>query len=451
VAHSNPGKTRQRLLELLHGQMSAGYGLHLFDPLLFDGARGDIPVGVKLPTVVPSRAEDQLHGIEDACSDDHLWLVPAVLNYVVETGDEDFLRLSVPFADGGEASVYQHLCRAVDFTTEHRGAHGIAQGLRADWNDCLNLGGGESALVAFLHIWAAESLARAAEHLGFAADAAAYRTLAAQSRAVADSVLWDERWYVRGFTKEGKVIGSPANAEGRIFLEHLPWAVITGTAPKERALTAMDAVKELLASEYGIHLVWPSYTRIDDSIGYVTRVYPGVKENGAIFSHPNAWPIIAEAMLGRGERAMEYYQALAPYNFNDAVEVRKAEPYVYCQFLYGRDHPLYGQAENPWLTGTAGWVYQAATKYILGLRPDFDGLVVDPCVPAEWEGFQVQRHWRGGVYHITVHNPARVCSGVARATLDGRELPTVWDGQVGRDCAKLPIVSGKAEVEVWLG
>ncbi|MDR1237973.1 MAG: hypothetical protein LBK28_07010, partial [Propionibacteriaceae bacterium] len=193
VAHSNPAKTRQRLLELLHGQTSAGYGLHLFDPLLFDGPRADIPVGVKLPTVIPGQAADQLHGIADACSDDHLWLVPAVLNYVTETGDLDFLEAVVPFADGGEASVYQHLRRAVDFTAEHIGEHGIAQGLRADWNDCLNLGGGESALVSFLHIWAAEALASAAEQLGRADDASHYRDLVQRSRQVADAVLWDRQ------------------------------------------------------------------------------------------------------------------------------------------------------------------------------------------------------------------------------------------------------------------
>jgi N,N'-diacetylchitobiose phosphorylase len=452
VAHTNPAKTKQRLLELLRGQTSAGFGLHLFDPLLFGGPRPDIPVGVKLPTIVPSRAEDQLHSIADACSDDHLWLVWAVLNYVIETGDEGFLSQLVPFADGGEDSVYGHLKRAVDFTTAHQGAHGIAQGLRADWNDCLNLGGGESALVTFLHVWAAESLARAAEHLGRADDAADYRALAAATRKRADEVLWDGRWYARGFTKAGQVIGSQSNAEGKIFLEHLPWAVITGCAPRDRALLAMDAVGELLASEYGAHLVWPSYTQIDDSVGYVTRVYPGVKENGAVFCHPNAWPVIAEAMLGRGDRAMAYYQALAPYNFNDAAEVRRAEPYVYCQFLYGRDHRLFGQAENPWLTGTAGWMYQAATRYILGVRPDFDGLVIDPCIPAGWEGFQMVRQWRGTRYDITVRNPDHVCAGVVRAAVGGQDVPTVWDGQVSRRCLKLPLSPCEAvSVEVWLG
>jgi N,N'-diacetylchitobiose phosphorylase len=453
VAHSNPAKTKARLLELLHGQMSAGYGLHLFDPLLFEGPRDDIPVGVKLPTVVPERAEGQLHGIEDACSDDHLWLVQAVLNYVTETGETDFLLASAPFADGGEASVYEHLKRAVDFTTDHLGAHGIAQGLRADWNDCLNLGGGESALVTFLHIWAAEGLARAAEHLGRHGDAQAYRGMAATARDHADQVLWDGRWYVRGFTKQGQVIGSQSNDEGKIFLEHMPWAVLCGPADREHALQAMDSVRELLASEYGTHLVWPSYTRVDDSVGYVTRVYPGVKENGAVFCHPNAWPVIAETMLGRGDRAMDYYQTMAPANFNDAVERRRAEPYVYCQFVYGRDHALYGQAENPWLTGTAGWMYQAATRHILGLRPDFDGLVVDPCLPGDWDGFHVVRQWRGAVYDIAVHNPEHVCAGVAKATLDGAQLPLEHDAVLGRDLVKLPIRSAgeRVEVEVWLG
>jgi N,N'-diacetylchitobiose phosphorylase len=429
--------------------MGEGYGLHLFDPLLFDENRPDRAGGAKLPTVVPGGAESQLHGIEDACSDDHLWLVGAVAEYVKETGDLAFLDEAIPFADGDVASVYEHLRRAVEFTDRHAGAHGLAQGLRADWNDCLNLGGGESAFTTFLHVWAARQLAEVAGVLGRAADVTRYQAMADRVAAVAERELWDGDWYVRGITAGGVRLGSATSPEGRIFLEHMGWAVLAGVASPERGRRALDAVHERLASPHGLHLCAPSYTVIDDTIGYVTRVYPGVKENGAIFSHPNAWPMIAEAVLGRGERAMEYYEALAPANDNDAAERRRAEPYVYAQFLYGRDHPLYGRAENPWLTGTAGWVYQAATKYILGVRPGFGGLTVDPCIPAAWPGFTMARRWRGARYRIEVVNGA-AGSGVAAAVADGTPLELVQDGLTGRMSARLPWTEGDHAVRVEL-
>ena len=481
VVHTNAGKVRQRIEELLHGQMSWGYGLHLFDPLLFaENQRPDIPVGVKLPTVVPSRAGDLVHGLADACSDDHLWLVPSVVEYLKETGDLALLDQVVPFADSGmapaeraavlgeaagrfdaaPATVYEHLRRAIGFTAEQVAANGIAKGLRADWNDCLNLGGGQSALVTFLHLWAANALAEVVAHLA-ATDpgrAASWRAEAEWLAEIADRVtqaanaeLWDGAWYLRGFTRDGVKVGSAGNEEGRIFLEHMAWAVISGAASAERATSAMDAVRTHLASPYGTHLCWPSYTTVDDTIGYVTRVYPGVKENGAIFSHPNAWPIIAETMLGRGEQAMAYYDALAPYHANDSIEVRGAEPYVYAQFLYGRDHEYYGRAQNPWLTGTAGWMYTAATKYLLGVRPDFDALVVDPCIPPDWDGFTVTRQWRGATYQVEVSNPDHVSAGVASVELDGVPLDPVTDPVRGRTVARVPAGAGVHRLVVRLG
>ncbi|MDR2378371.1 MAG: hypothetical protein LBD70_02935, partial [Bifidobacteriaceae bacterium] len=228
VAHSNPAAVERRINQLLRGQLSAGYGLHLFDPDLFvENRHPDIPVGVKLPTVAPTSNRSQLHGLEDACSDDHLWLVPSVLAYVKETGDLGFLDRQIAFADAGAASVYEHLTRAVEFTAAHLGANGLAQGLRADWNDCLNLGGGESVLVTFLHVWAAGELAAAARRLGRDADAERLETLAARSAAAANRVAWDGAWYLRGFTAAGQPIGSDSSAEGKLFLEHTPWAVIS--------------------------------------------------------------------------------------------------------------------------------------------------------------------------------------------------------------------------------
>ena len=215
-------------------------------------------------------------------------------------------------------------------------------------------------------------------------------------------------------------IGTNANAEGKIFLESNSWAVLSEAASPERGSMCMDAVHKHLYSPYGIHLVWPTFTKPDDDIGYVTRVYRGIKENGAIFSHPNPWAMVAECKLGRGNRAMEFYDALLPYNQNDMIEIREAEPYSYCQFIMGKDHTAHGRARHPWLTGSGGWAYFAATHWMLGVRPEYDGLVIDPCIPAGWPGFDVVRKWRGATYRITVKNPAHVQKGVKTVLLDGK-------------------------------
>jgi N,N'-diacetylchitobiose phosphorylase len=422
VVHTNPTRTKQRIVELLRGQVADGYGLHLFDPAVFDPEPDKLP-GVKLPTVVPTpSAADVIHGLKDTCSDDHLWLVPSIVEWVKETGDLGFLDEVIPFADGEKATVYEHMKRALDFSARHVGPHGVCEGLRADWNDCLNLGGGETALVSFLHVWAINAFLEVARHLGKKDDVKKYDEMAEKVKKVSNDVLWDGEWYIRGFTKKGIKIGSKDNEEGKMFLEHMAFAVMSGLAPRERALSAMDSVDRHLYSKYGLHLTWPTYSRPDDDIGYLTRVYKGIKENGAIFSHPNSWPIIAECVLGRGDRAMKFYDAILPYNQNDAIQVREAEPYSYCQFIMGKDHTAHGRARHPWLTGTGGWMYTAATKHILGIRLDFAGLVIDPCIPPEWPGFEVQRQWRGATYHIKVENPSHVQKGVKSVTLNGKPV-----------------------------
>jgi len=181
----------------------------------------------------------------------------------------------------------------------------------------------------------------------------------------------------------------------------------------------MDAVNEHLYSRFGLHLLWPTYGTPDDEVGYLTRVYKGVKENGAIFSHPNPWAVIAECMLGRGERAMKFHDALNPASQNDLIEIRESEPYAYCQFIMGRDHSAHGRARHPWLTGTAAWAYSAITRRILGIRPTWDGLVVDPCIPPDWGGFRVERNWRGALFRIEVRNPEHVSMGILSMTLNG--------------------------------
>lgn len=424
VPHSNPAKCRQRIEELLRGLVSEGYGLHLFSPEWFVPDESVKPF--KSPTVVPEPDPDSMvHGLKDACSDDALWLVTSIVEYIRETGDLGFADEIFTYADGGEGSVYEHMKKILDFSGRMVGATGVCKGLRADWNDCLNLGGGESAMVSFLHVWALSHFVELAKKLGRQEDVDTYTEMLDHVKKVCEEQLWDGEWYIRGITKNGRKIGTSEDKEGKVHLESNSWAVLSGAADPERGKKAMDSVDKYLYTPYGIQLNAPSFTVPDDDIGFVTRVYPGLKENGSIFSHPNPWAWAAECVLGRGDRAMKFYDALCPYWQNDKIEIRQAEPYTYCQFISGRDHSKFGCAHHPFMTGSAGWAYYSATRYMLGIRPDFDTLVIDPCVPADWKHFDVNRVWRGAKYEIEVENPDGVMKGVKELYVDGERVDAV--------------------------
>jgi N,N'-diacetylchitobiose phosphorylase len=426
IPHSNPDKCRGRIVELLKGLTGQGYGLHLFQPEWFEPPK---KAAFTSPTVVPAPEKSQIvHGVKDVCADDALWLVPAVTEYIKETGDLGFADETYSYADSGEGTVYEHLTKILDFSAEQIGQNGVCKGLRADWNDCLNLGGGESAMVSFLHHWALTHFVALARKLGRDADADRYAAMVEKVRSVCERVLWNGSWYTRGITRSGKHIGTPENAEGKVFMESNTWAVLSGVASGERGLKAMDAVDEYLYTPYGLMLCAPAYSTPDDEIGFVTRVYKGVKENAAIFSHPNPWAWCAEAILGRGDRAMKFYDALCPYYQNDRIEIRQSEPYSYCQFVMGPDHSAFGRARHPFMTGSAGWSYFAATRFILGIRPDYDALRLDPCIPPAWKGFTARRVWRDAVYEITVENPSGVSKGIAALFLNGVGVPVAGAG-----------------------
>ena len=445
IPHAEPEGCRWRIEQLLNGLTRAGYGLHLFDPAWFEGEAAEAEWS---PTVVPKAADNKrVHGIEDACADDALWLIPAIVEYVRETGDVAFFDHVAPYADGGAESVWDHMKRILDFSYAQTGAHGITKGLRADWNDCLNLGGGESAMVAFLLVWATEHFLDAARFLGRAADAELY---AAKLRAMKDACqacLWDGDWFLRGFTADGRAIGTHLAEEGKVHLESNAWAVASGAATRQQGLSAMDAVDEWLFTPYGLMLNAPAFTKRDDGIGFVTRVYPGIKENGAVFSHPNPWAWVAECRLGRGSRAMKFYDALLPENQNDILEIRQAEPYSYCQFIMGRDHAAHGRARHPFMTGSAGWAYFAATRFMLGVRPEFDRLTVDPCIPADWDGFEVTRRWRGAVYDIRVENPDHVEKGVKAVEVDGAGAQAIPAFTGGRHAVRVVMGNPRREAK----
>ena len=425
IPHSNPEKCKERIIQLLNGLVSKGYGLHLFSPEWFEEKK-DEKKPFKSPTVIPGiNKTDIIHGIEDACSDDALWLVPSIVEYIKETGDLSFADMGINYADEGRDTVYEHMKRILDFSAQEVGKTGICKGLRADWNDCLNLGGGESAMVSFLHFWAINSFLELAQYLERNEDVEKYSQMAKKVKKVCDEELWDGEWYIRGITKNLKKIGTKDDVEGKVHLESNAWAVLSGASDYEKGIKAMDSVHEYLATPYGIMLNAPSYTVPDDDIGFVTRVYPGVKENGAIFSHPNPWAWAAECVLGRGDRAMEYYDSLCPYNQNDMIEIRESEPYSYCQFIMGKDHTAYGRARHPFMTGSGGWSYFSATRFMLGIKPDFDKLDVNPCIPGEWKEFSVTRKWRGATYNIKVLNPNGVMKGVKEIRVNGENVDEI--------------------------
>ncbi|MBO4913709.1 MAG: N,N'-diacetylchitobiose phosphorylase, partial [Oscillospiraceae bacterium] len=286
IPHADPDACRRRLIQLLRALTREGYGLHLFEPRWFEPEQTE--QSFRSPTVVPIPDKSEIvHGIKDACADDALWLVSAVVQYVRETGDLSFPDEVVTYADGGEGTVYEHLSRILDFSAREIGQNGVCKGLRADWNDCLNLGGGESAMVSFLHLWALGNFCELAEALGRTDDAEHYRLLAEHVRQVTQEVLWDGEWFLRGITADNRKIGTQRDTEGKVHMESNTWAVISGAATARQGALAMDSVDSYLYTEYGLMLNAPCYTEPDDGIGFVTRVYPGLKENGSIFSHPN--------------------------------------------------------------------------------------------------------------------------------------------------------------------
>ncbi|MBI9016966.1 MAG: N,N'-diacetylchitobiose phosphorylase [Phycisphaerae bacterium] len=421
VVHTNPEKAKWRMRQLLRGQCSAGFGIHLFDPA--DLNDGDDSSKLSIPTIVHNPTGGlQIPTLDHVCSDDVLWLVVSVCEYIKETGDVEFFDEVLPYADKGEATVYTHLKKTLDFSAKHVGATGICKGLRADWNDCINLGGGETAMVSFMHHWALNAFIEAASFLGKQADVRKYTKMADTVKAACDKHLWDGKWYIRGITAKGKKLGTNKDKEGKLFLNAQSWAVMSGVASGKKAQSAMDAVEKHLYSDYGLHLSWPAFATPNDSVGFVTRVYKGVKENASIFSHPNPWAFIAECILGNGDRAFKYYSALCPYKQNDKADIRIAEPYSYCQFAMGKDHAKHGQARHPWLSGSAGWAYTAATRWMLGIRTSFDGLIIDPCIPSAWPGFTVTRKFKGATYNIAVSNSNHVQKGVKSIMLNGQPI-----------------------------
>lgn len=427
VLHSLGTEVKPRMLELLRAQHSFGAAMHHVQPLTWTQGEHN---------VTPPHF-----------SDDHLWLLITVPAYVRETGDAGILDEIIPYADQGEGTVYEHLCRALDFSWRERGPNGLCLGLSADWNDCLNLRGkGESSFSTFLFLAALREFLRLMEQVGPGRSASASETK--KYAGYRDELLerigacaWDGDWFLRGFVDSGKPIGSARSTGSTIFLNAQSWAVIAGAGNREQLVRAMDSVHERLATPHGAVLNAPCYTEHDAEIGAITTFPAGLKENGGIFCHANTWPVIAEALLGRGDEAFRLYQAFLPSAKNDTADRYTMEPYAYAQFITGSEHPYhFGRARNSWLTGTASWAYVALTQYILGVRADYDALVVCPALPSSWNGAKVTREFRGATYLITIEGRGQPKT----AYVDGQEVPAGVDG------VRVPIAPSGTEVSVRL-
>jgi N,N'-diacetylchitobiose phosphorylase len=405
VVHSIPVQVRAKLIDLLKGQLSEGCAMHNFQPLTWQQGAHNIPLPEKI------------------YSDDHLWLLLAIPAYIKETGDMDFLKTTVPYADQGEGTVYSHLKQALEFSWGKKGPHGLLLGLAADWNDCINLKGkGESTWSTFLYYRALEEFIVLAKRYGQEQDAAHFLAYQREIKENLDKFAWDGEWFVRGFLDSGRKLGSHESEQSKIFINSQTWAVVSQAAGLDKGKKAMDSLQKFLATEHGIVKNYPAYREYDPEIGYITNFPTGLKENAAIFCHANTWAVIAEAMLGRGDQAYRYYLSFLPAAKNDSADLYTMEPYVYSQFITGKEHPYhFGRARNSWLTGTASWSFVAATQFILGVRSDYDGLVIDPCIPPDWDQYEVTREFRGKTFHIVIKNPDKVSRGVSSLTINGQK------------------------------
>lgn len=419
--HQIPANARLRLLDLAATQFPDGSAYHQFQPLT---KKGNLEIGGNF-------------------NDDPLWLVLAVCAYIKETGDVAILYESVPFDnnENDRATLLEHCRRSFDHVVNHRGPHGLPLIGRADWNDCLNLNcysttpdesfqtctnkdgkTAESVFIAGMFVGIGKEYAALCRYIGKTDEARRAEGHVETMVAAALKHGWDGEWFLRAYDDAGAKVGSKECAEGKILIEPQGYCVMAGIGLKTgQAQKALDAVERLLGTPHGIVLVNPPYAGYHVNLGEISSYPPGYKENAGIFCHNNAWIIIAETMLGRGGRAFDYYTRIAPAYREAISDVHRMEPYVYSQMIAGKDSKRHGEAKNSWLTGTAAWNFVAVSQYILGVRAELDGLRVDPCIPAEWDGFTVKRKFRNAWYEITVKNPGHVSKGVRSVTIDGKE------------------------------
>ncbi|MDU0355499.1 glycosyl transferase [Paraglaciecola aquimarina] len=420
--HMVPEKVRARILDLSSTQKFDGSAYHQYQPLT---KKGNANIGGNF-------------------NDDPMWLVLSTTNYIKETGDFSILQEMVIY-DGQEQAThdhFDHLLRAFMHVINNLGPHGLPLIGRADWNDCLNLNCfsddpnesfqttqvgasdvAESVMIAGQFVLYGQEFVDLCQQVGKIELANRSMKHIEKMRKTIEQHAWDGEWYLRAYDSRGKKIGSHKNSEGKIFIESQGFCAMAGIGLNDgKVEQALRSVDKHLATDFGIMLNQPAYSQYDKYLGEISSYPPGYKENAGIFCHNNPWIIIAETMLGHGEKAFEYYRKITPTYLQNRQTLLKTEPYVYCQMIAGKDAANPGEGKNSWLTGTAAWSYYAATQYILGIRPVYQGLSIAPCVLPSWKLIRVQREFRGAQYSIEIHNPHGLSSGKITLSIDGQPV-----------------------------
>ncbi|MDR2559464.1 MAG: glycosyl transferase [Oscillospiraceae bacterium] len=440
--HQIPSRARQRILDLASTMLRDGGAYHQYQPLTKKGN----------------------HELGTNFNDDPLWMILSTAAYIKETGDVSILDEVIPYENNDElaASLLDHLKQAFNHVITKIGPHGLPLIGRADWNDCLNLNCfsatsgqsfqttegkdgkvAESVMIATMFAFIGPEYVKMCRIKGDEAEAARAEAEIEKMNKLVLEHGWDGEWFLRAYDDFGRKLGSKDNQEGKIFIEPQGFAVMADLG-KESGYPekVLDAVDKYLNSAHGLVLNHPAFTRYIIEYGEISTYPPGYKENAGVFCHNNAWLICAAAHMGRGDKAFEYYSKIAPAFREDFSELNKTEPYVYAQMIAGKDAPRHGESKNSWLTGTAAWNFAAASQWILGVQPDYDGLIIDPSIPKDWDGFTATRTFRGAKYNITVKNPNKVSKGVKSLTVDGKAV----EGN------KIPVFDGGEHmVEVVLG
>ena len=421
--HQIPHRARQRIIDIASTQFPDGGCYHQYQPLT---KRGNNDIG-------------------GGFNDDPMWLIFGTVAYIKETGDFGILDEAVPFdnQEGSEVSLFEHLRISFNHVVENLGPHMLPLIGRADWNDCLNLNcfswdpnesfqttenktegsQAESLMIAGLFVVCGRDYVELCQQLGRMDEAArAQKFIDSMVQAVKEHG-WDGEWYLRAYDYFGRKVGSKENEEGQIFIESQGWCTMAGIGLEEGMVEkALNSVKERLDCEHGIVLNNPAFTKYVVEYGEISSYPAGYKENAGIFCHNNPWVIIGETVLGRGDYAWEYFRKICPSYTEENSALHKVEPYVYSQMIAGKDAARPGEAKNSWLTGTAAWNWYAITQFILGIKPAYDGLEINPCICPEWKEYQVKRKFRGAEYLITILNPNGVCKGVKSIEVDGQPI-----------------------------
>lgn len=442
--HLIPDRARERIIDIASTQFRDGSAYHQYQPLTKKG-NSDIGSGF---------------------NDDPLWLIAGTSAYIRETGDYSILDEMVPYDNDMSVAttLFEHLTRSFDYIVNHKGPHNLPLIGRADWNDCLNLNCfskepgesfqtfgpsdgpvAESVFIAGMFVKYGKEYADLCEALGKNDEADRAKKEIADMTAAIEKDGWDGEWFIRAYDAAGEKVGSKECEEGQIYIEPQGFCVLAGVGVENgMAEKALDSVKEKLDTKYGIVLLQPAYTKYYLNLGEISSYPPGYKENAGIFCHNNPWISAAETQIGRGTRAFEIYQKTCPAYLEDISEIHRTEPYVYSQMIAGKDAKFFGEAKNSWLTGTAAWTFMNVSQYILGVQPTLNGLSINPCVPADFGGFNITRKFRDVTYQIKVENPNNVEKGVKELIVDGVSYPntTVIPYDAAKKAVDVTVIMG---------